>query len=257
LRSRLFCAGLLLVSLLWTGRARAQSQVAADGDPLPQAAGTEPDFPIAPLIHPAKPPASVFNNERIMGVIPEYQTVDDSTRAVPPLTARQKWDLALKETIDPFNLVGAGFGAGFSQAANQTPKYGVGAPALGERFGAAIADMSTQNFFSAGLLAVLLHQDPRYFRLGPQASIRKRVWYSITQLVICRQDSGKRAFNASNVVGMMMGIAASNLYYPPASVRWSVMAGRLDTSMFGGLTGNLMSEFWPDIHDKFFHHKHN
>jgi len=35
------------------------------------------------------------------------------------------------------------------------------------------------------------------------------------------------------------------------------MAGRFDTSMFGGLTGNLMSEFWPDIHDKFFHRKRN
>ncbi len=192
-----------------------------------------------------------------MGVIPDYQTVDDSTKAVPPLTARQKWDLALKETVDPFNLVGAAFGAGFSQAGNGTPKYGMGTAALGERFGAAIGDMSTQNFFSAGLVATVLHQDPRYFRLGPQASIRKRVWYSITQLVICRQDSGKRAFNASNVLGMMMGIAASNLYYPGASVRWSVMAGRLDTSMFGGLTGNLMSEFWPDIHDKFFHRKHD
>jgi hypothetical protein len=234
-----------------------QTQTAADVDTSPPAAAPETDLPVAPVIHPVSPPTNVFNNERIMGVIPDYQTVDDSTKAVPPLTAQQKWDLALKETIDPFNLFSAAIGAGFSQAGNQTPKYGVGAPALGERFGAAIADMSTQNFFSAGLVAVVLHQDPRYFRLGPQASIPKRIWYSVNRLFVCKDDSGKSVFNAANVIGTAMGIAASNLYYPSPSVRWSVMAGRLNTSMFGGLTGNLMSEFWPDIHDRFFHRKHN
>ncbi len=250
---------MLTVCLLCAPWAYARPQ-AADSDPPAQAAGTETDLPIAPLIHPAAPPASVFNTGRIMGVIPDYQTVEDTTKAVPPLTSRQKWDLALKETVDPFNLFGAAIGAGFSQAGNETPKYGVGAAALGERFGAAIGDMSTQNFFSAGLVAVVLHEDPRYFRLGPRAGIRKRVWYSITRLVVCKDDAGKSVFNAANVVGMVMGIAASNLYYPSASVRWSspvMLTGRLDTSMFGGLTGNLMSEFWPDIHDRFFHRRHN
>ena len=246
-----------MFGLFWAQAMCAQTQAQVDGDAPPEAAAAETNAPVAPLIHPAAPPSSVFNNERIMGVIPDYQTVNDSTKAVPPLTARQKWDLAIKETLDPYNLFSAAIGAGFSQAGNQTPKYGVGTPALGERFGAAIADMSTQNFFSAGLVAVVLHEDPRYFRLGPQASIPKRLWYSINRLFVCRDDSGKSVFNAANVVGTVMGIAASNLYYPNASVRWQVMAGRLNTSMFGGLTGNLMSEFWPDIHDRFFHHKHD
>jgi hypothetical protein len=52
---------------------------------------------------------------------------------------------------------------------------------------------------------------------------------------------------------MMLGIAASNLYYPAASVNGAVMAGRLETSLFSGVTGNLMSEFWPDVQQKFFH----
>ena len=33
------------------------------------------------------------------------------------------------------------------------------------------------------------------------------------------------------------------------------MAGRVQTSLFGGVTGNLMSEFWPDIQRKFFQKK--
>ena len=30
------------------------------------------------------------------------------------------------------------------------------------------------------------------------------------------------------------------------------MEGRLGTSMMGGVVGNLMSEFWPDMQKKFF-----
>jgi hypothetical protein len=97
------------------------------------------------------------------------------------------------------------------------------------------------------LVAWALHQDPRYFRYGPAHRIASRVGYSISRLLVCRQDSGKNAFNASNIFGMLMGIAASNAYYPAASRTGNVMLGRIGTSLTGGVTGNLMSEFWPDV----------
>jgi len=155
--------------------------------------------------------------------------------------------------MDPFNVVNAAMGAAFSQRGNQTPKYGEGGVAYGHRFGAALADFGTQNFFSAGLLASVLHQDPRYYRKGPGSGIAHRVLYSVSRLVIARQDSGAAAFNASGIGGMMMGIAASNLYYPAASQRGCVMTARISTSLTGGIMGNLMSEFWPDLQKKFFH----
>jgi hypothetical protein len=219
---------------------------------------------VAPIISPvipstpssAAPVAVPLNDERIMKVIPDYQTVRDSSIRVAPMTAREKWNLGWKESIDPFNIASAAFTAAFSQRGNQTPKYGEGWPAYGQRFGAAVADFGTQNFFSAGVFATVLHQDPRYFRKGPQSKIATRIAYSISRLLICRQDSGKSAFNASNILGMGLGITASNVYYPSASRSGSVMAGRIETSMFGGVMGNLMSEFWPDIQDKFFRKKH-
>jgi hypothetical protein len=33
------------------------------------------------------------------------------------------------------------------------------------------------------------------------------------------------------------------------------MMGRVETSLFGGLTGNLLSEFWPDLQRKLFRKK--
>jgi hypothetical protein len=217
---------------------------------LSSRAGAQAPSPESPVL------PTTFNEERILGVIPDYQTVTDPGHTVRPLTARQKWTLGLKETIDPFNVLNAAMGAAFSQNGNQTPKYGEGGRALGKRFGAALADFGTQNFFSAGVLASILHQDPRYFRLGPGYTLRHRVLYSISRLVVTRQDSGKSAFNASGIFGMMLGIGASNLYYPSASVHGSVICGRIETSLFGGFSGNLMSEFWPDLQQKFFHARH-
>jgi len=228
----------------------ATAAFAADDTPI---AAPEPVIP-APAAG-AAPAADPFNTSRIMGVIPDYQTVRDPDTKFVPLTGRQKWALALKENIDPYNVATAAMTAGFSQMGNQTPKYGEGSPAYGMRFGAALADFGTQNVFSAGVLANLLHQDPRYWRKGPGTSVVKRVLYSASRVAITHNDAGAWTFNTSGVLGTCMGIAASNLYYPSVSVRGSVMLGRLNTSFTGGIIGNLMSEFWPDLQQKFFHHK--
>jgi hypothetical protein len=197
-----------------------------------------------------------LNHQRILGVIPDYQTVENSSRPVAPMTVREKWHLLLKQTTDPFNFASAAFGAGWSQADNQTPKYGRGTEAYTERFGAALADGGMQSVFSTGFLACILHQDPRYFRRGPASGFAARVVYSLSRVVITRNDSGEDTFNSSNLGGMVMGIAASNLYYPPASRTRSVMVGRIGTSLFGDAMGNLMSEFWPDVRDRIFHRRH-
>lgn len=232
----------------WLGvgfSASAQEATSAAADwAAPEAA------PVAPA------PVSVpLNEERIFKVIPDYQTVRDTSIPVAPLTAREKWNLALKETADPFNIASAAMTAAFSQHSDQTPRYGEGWENYGRRFGAAVADFGTQSFFSAGVFATLLKQDPRYFRKGPGAGVAPRIWYSVTRMFVCRSDAGRMEFNASNFLGMSLGIAASNAYYPSRSRTGKVMAERIETSMFGGVTGNLLSEFWPDLQQKFFRKK--
>ena len=232
-----------LAVTVWLGGFRLLAQdTAASADPA------------TPEIAPA-PSAAIsvpLNEERIFRVIPDYQTVRDSSQPVKPLTPAQKWNLGLRETVDPFNIASAALTAAFSQHDNQTPKYGEGWPNYGKRFGAAVGDFGLQNFFSAGVFATVLHQDPRYFRKGPAARIVPRIVYSVTRLFVCRNDAGQSMINAANLLGMSAGIAASNMYYPSASRTGRVMAGRIETSLFGGLTGNLMSEFWPDLQRKFF-----
>jgi hypothetical protein len=193
-----------------------------------------------------------LNHDRIMGIIPDYQTVNDATSSTPPLTPKQKWQFFVEESRDPFNIAAAALSAGLSQADNQTPKYGEGGIAYTERFGAALGDFGSQNLFSDAMLACLLHQDPRYFRRGPQSRILPRIAYSLSRIAVARQDSGRSTFNASGVFGMALGIGASNLYYPSVSRTGTVMATRVGTSVAGWALGNVAAEFWPDIRQKFF-----
>jgi len=230
-----------------------------DGSNAPSAIHVTSTSPVSlnnMLTHPtisSAPAKPASNEDRILGVIPNYQTVNDPHVHVAALTAKQKWGLALRETVDPFNIVSAAMGAGLSQWGNETPKYGEGGVAYSKRFAAAVGDLATQNLFSAGVLANLLHQDPRYFRKGPEYSVLHRISYSVSRIVVTRQDSGRSAFNASGVFGMVLGIAASNLYYPPESQKWEVMAGRLNTTLTSSVIGNLLSEFWPDLQEHVLH----
>jgi hypothetical protein len=128
--------------------------------------------------------------------------------------------------------------------------------AYSQRVGAAYVDMATQNFFADYRLSTVLHEDPRYYRMGPAHSIPRRIWYSMTRLVITKTDSGGTRFNFSGVGGMAMGIALSNAYYPDKSVSNSVTWGRFDSSMTSSALGNLLPEFWPDFKEKLAHWHH-
>jgi hypothetical protein len=193
------------------------------------------------------------NYDRILGIIPNYQTVSEPTPTTPPLTVRQKWKLFLRESVDPFTFASAGFGAAISQAHNGDPKYGRGMAAYGQRFGAALADETSQDFFSDAVLATWLHQDPRYFRRGPGRSIVARSFYAMSRTFVCRTDSGRSAVNWSNLIGTGLGIGLSNVYYPPQSVTLSENGSRFLTSLTGSALGNLLPEFWPDLRKKFLH----
>jgi hypothetical protein len=194
-------------------------------------------------------------DDRIFGVIPGYFAVEDPQKKVAPLTVKQKFELFAKETLDPFTFGSAAAGAAISQINNDNPKYGHGAGPYAERFGAAMADVTTQNFFSDAVLASLLHEDPRYFRRGPEYGLWSRVGYALSRVVVTRTDRGTDRFNFSGIIGMSLGIGLSNAYYPDSSVNGQEVASRFGTSLLASALSNILPEFWPDVQQKFFRHK--
>src|SRR5580700_7812654 len=68
-----------------------------------------------------------LNHDRIMGVVPNYQTVNDATAATPPLTRKQKWLFFLEETRDPFNIAAEALSAGLPKQTIRPPSMEKGA----------------------------------------------------------------------------------------------------------------------------------
>jgi hypothetical protein len=164
-----------------------------------------------------------------------------------PLTVKDKWRRFVKETATPALLGEGAFNAAFSQALNTDPQYGVGAAAFGQRYGASVADIASQNFFGDFVLASALHEDPRYIRRGPAYGLWSRVGYALSRAVVIRKDAGGDTFNFSNVLGTAMSVGVSETYYPAPSRTNSAMAIRFGTNVASSGFANMLPEFWPDF----------
>ncbi len=156
----------------------------------------------------------IEEQQRVLGFIPNFYVVYDSKNAVP-LTARLKFQMALKVAVDPVSFLGAGFLAGIDQAAD-TPNYPQGAQGYGKRFGAIYADGVTDILFGGAILPSLLHQDPRYFYQGTGTK-KSRALHALSNPFICRGDNGKLQPNYSSIGGDLISSAISNAYYPASN----------------------------------------
>jgi hypothetical protein len=178
--------------------------------------------------------------QRILGAIPNFYVSFIPNAA--PLSAKQKYSLAWKFSIDPFNVVIAGMAAGIEQGEDTYPGYGQGAEGYGKRFGAAYADDFSSDMIGGAVLPSLLHQDPRFYYRGT-GSVASRVWYSIETVFICKGDNGKWQPNYSFVAGNFISGAISNLYYPRQNrgFQTTIDTALVNTAM--GAVGALAEEF--------------
>jgi hypothetical protein len=179
--------------------------------------------------------------QRVLGVIPNFYVtyVPDPV----PLTARQKFGLAWKTTIDPVTLVLNGGVAGVQQATDEFSGYGQGAQGYAKRFGASYADTVSSTFIGGAILPSLLKQDPRYFYKGT-GSTRSRLLYAIATSVICKGDNRRWQVNYSGILGALASGGLSNLYYP--STDREGIGLTFENALIGigqGAAANILQEF--------------
>jgi len=135
------------------------------------------------------------------------------------------------------------------QARNSDPSYGQGLQGYAKRFGTFYADTGIGTLMTTSVFPTLLHQDPRYFRLG-KGGAWHRVIYSVSQILVTRSDSGEGQFNYSEIVGNAVATGISNVYHPrdQRTLGHTVSVGGTDV-MLNALC-NVAREFWPDIRRK-------
>lgn len=226
----------------------AQESQSAPPASAPPQAESHPSSPQRPLT--SEEVLRQEEKQRALGVVPMFGMT--SVRDAPPLTTRQKWQLMLKTQLDPFTFVSAGITAGLGQASNSFAQYGQGAEGFGKRYGSALADNTSSNFFSNFVYPALFKQDPRYFRQG-QGPFRDRLFSCVVQEFVARKDSGGHTFSYENVLGAFTAGTISNAYYPSQDRGVGLTASRAAIALGYGTLGNVFLEFWPDIEQRLRH----
>src|SRR5271165_3796487 len=78
-------------------------------------------------------------DKRAYGVLPNYRTAEEDA-PYAPLTIKQKFTIARKDTLDwPSYILASAF-AGLSQVNNSNPSYHQGVEGYAKRYGASVAD---------------------------------------------------------------------------------------------------------------------
>ncbi len=236
---------LFLAGALWLqpglsaqdGTAAADQPAAAEPAPIAPAPG-EP----ARAILPGEPGSTV--DKRIAGILPNYRTAN-LTEPFVPLTTKQKWTIATKDTLDFPSYVLASAFAGISQLNNSNPSFGQGLKGYAKRYAVGIADQDIGNFMTEAIYPTLLHEDPRYFR-KVNGSVKGRLLYAVERVIVSKNDSGKWSFNYSEWLGNGTVASLGNIYYPDEKGFGSTMQ-RLVTQVGTDALSDILKEFWPDV----------
>jgi hypothetical protein len=193
----------------------------------------------------------VQEHQRVLGIVPNFNT--SYVYGAAPLTPKQKFQLAFRSEIDPVSFGVSGFVALIEQAEGSHYAYGGGWGGYAKRYGQTYADSFDGQMLGNALLPVILHQDPRYFRLG-RGPVKRRILYALGTNVMAHHDgTGRWEPNYSNVLGNFAAGGISNLYLPANERGFgSTITGGLVVIAEGG-AGSMFQEFWPDIARRFLH----
>jgi len=194
---------------------------------------------------PDQPPES----KHIFGVLPNYRMAEGSA-PFRPITTRQKFIIATKDSFDYPVFLTTAFFAGLSQLqGSDNNLYRQGVRGFAHRYGFGYADQVISNFFPEAIIPALFHKDPRYFRKG-EGSKKSRLVYAIDRICVSKSDSGATTFNSPELLGNALAALAGVTYHTQGRTAGDVLTQWGLTYVGTDMVGQILKEFWPDIKRK-------
>jgi hypothetical protein len=226
----------------------------AETDPValpeaPQAAQPAPATPTTP-----DPTANTGQQtKRILFIIPNFRAASVDAK-LPPMTAKEEIKLVLSDSFDYSSFIYVGIVAGVGQLQKSYPEFHQGAAGYGRYYWHSFADSVGENAFTEFLIPYPTGEDPRYYTLG-RGGFPKRLVYSVSRLVITRNNNANETFNFSEIVGAGASAGLSNAYYPSKYTTWTKTGQKWLLQVGVDGIGNIAKEFWPDINAHVFGNK--
>jgi hypothetical protein len=178
-------------------------------------------------------------------------SLPDAPSAVP---AKQRERVqTFVETITPLIFDGGAINASMERESLERLAPGV-TPSYSALYGAPVVQKKSKVFLDKYLYSSLLREGMRYPPLTSD-SFWGHASYAASRLFITRDDSGKKKFSASYLIGALASAAVANTTYrtyraQPASVAF----GNFGSTVGSDAGRNIFQQFWPHIHQIFRGH---
>jgi len=171
---------------------------------------------------------------------------ESADAVLPPQSPGQKLSRGVFDSIAPSAFVFTAAQAGISQADKKYPAFRQGAAGYGRYYWHDFADQASQKLLVESFLPVVFHDDNRYYRLG-RGSFVHRAGYSLSRLVVTRDDRGQNTINLPEIVGTGAAAGISSAYYPQQYRNWTETGQRwlINAAFDGGVM--VVREFWPEF----------
>jgi hypothetical protein len=178
-------------------------------DPTTFAGDAEPsaisEQPLPEKQQPTLGPVS----KRLLGVVPNNRA-DQIRDTYTPLTTAEKFHIARSDSFDwPNYFLLAGL-ATESQLAAGGFSHSGGITGFGEAYSRSLGDQIIGSYVTEAILPSLLHEDPRYFRVGSGTFLR-RAGYATSRIFVTRMDEGYNRFIRVWVIAMGFASAAGGV----------------------------------------------
>jgi hypothetical protein len=178
-------------------------------------------------------------------VVSRYSKYIPADAAAPQIHGREKLILGARDLYSAGNFLDIAFSAGWEHLTNSEPNYGTNSKAFAQRVGAAAIRETTEGILTDGVFSVMLHEDPRYFVLGPRFGLVHRTVYAITRPLVTRDSTnGHKTVNGGLLLGYAASAALTVAYYPQSNRNFHDVASTFGGSIGGAALGFAIDEFY-------------
>lgn len=174
-----------------------------------------------------------------------YQLFLNTTSPIP-LSVKQKGFLAVRDVIDPFNLLTIAGNSAVNTGIDAHAAYGPGMRGFARNLAYGLSQEATGEFVGTFLVCALFHEDPHYHRLPDKKPLRRLV-HAVSRTFVAQHDDGSLMPNYQNFITYPASAEISNLYVPGVHGNGPSTIARILTGIATDPVSNIITEFLPDV----------